>query len=217
MPVLENRVLHERKSGARIVANLYQVEGGLSQSVCLRPEMTAGIVRAYVDAGEPPPLPHRASYSGPVFRHLPTNPGTLREFHQVGVERLEEPGTSGGDAEVIALAIHALAGAGLADATIRVGHAGLIGELLGRSGLPPGVQVALVEVLAEAEGTDTPGEAGDRVLTAAETHLDALADWLAPAAGRAEEPSRPDVARGLRCGSPLPDPLSRGRRPSFAA
>ena len=176
VPVLEDRALHERKSGARIVANLYQVNGG-NDPVCLRPEVTAGIVRAYVDAPEPPSLPWRVSYAGPVFRLLPTGPGVLREFHQVGVERLDEPGSSGGDAEAIWLADWTVAEAGIPDATVRVGHAGLIQELLRRSGLPLGVQVALVEVLAEAARGD--GEVDeDRVLTAAETHLDSLARWL---------------------------------------
>lgn len=190
VPVLEDRALHERKSGARIVANLYQVAGG-NDPVCLRPELTAGIVRAFIDAPEQP-LPWRVSYAGPVFRHLPTAPGTLREFQQVGVERLDDPESAGGDAEAIWLADWSLAEAGIADATIRVGHAGLIQELLRRSGLPLGVQVALVEVLAEAAGGDEAGASEDRVLSAAESHLDALAKWLG--SGSRDEPSPPGDA-----------------------
>lgn len=178
VPVLEDRALHERKSGARIVADLYQVAGG-NDPICLRPELTAGIVRAFLDAPGPA-LPWRVSYAGPVFRHGPTAPGVLREFHQVGVERLDEPGAAGGDAEAIWLADWALAEAGIADATIRVGHAGLIQESLRRSGLPLGVQVALVEVLGEAEADE------GRVPSVAEAHLDALAAWLD--SGAAESP-----------------------------
>lgn len=176
VPVLEDRELHERKSGARVVADLYQMTGG-DDPVCLRPEVTAGIVRAFVDQSDRA-LPWRVSYAGPVFRHLPTGPGVLREFHQIGGERLDEPGTPGGDAEAIWLADWALAEVGIADATIRVGHAGLIQELLRRSGLPLGVQMALVEVLAEAAGAS-----GDGVVSAAEAHLDALAGWLGSGSG----------------------------------
>jgi len=184
VPILEGRELHERKSGARIVANLYQVAG---EEICLRPEVTAGIVRAFNDAPVPPVLPWRVSYSGPVFRHLPTGPGVLREFHQVGVERLDDPtGDGGGDAESIWLADWALAEAGVGDATVRVGHAGLIRELLRWSGLPIGVQVALVEVLGEASQGPDDRAAGGRVLSAAEAHLEALAAWLGT--GRADEP-----------------------------
>src|SRR5689334_22540900 len=48
-PVLEFTELHERKSGAGIVAKLFELAGiGTGQGgVCLRPELTAGIVRAY--------------------------------------------------------------------------------------------------------------------------------------------------------------------------
>jgi hypothetical protein len=69
----------------------------------------------------------------------------------------------------------------------------LIRELLGRSGLPPGVQVALVEVLAEAETGGAEGSS-DRVLAAAESHLDSLAQWL----GSAEPPPPGDGAGANR-------------------
>ena len=177
VPVLEDRSLHERKSGARIVTNLYRASGSLGEDVCLRPEVTAGIVRAYNDAPEPPGLPWRVSYSGPVFRLLPTGPGVLREFHQVGVERLDEAG-DGGDAEAIWLADWSLGEAGVADATIRIGHAGLIRELLRWSGLPLGVQVALVEVLGEAAHGGDASSPEARVVSAAEAHLASLDAWL---------------------------------------
>ncbi len=184
VPVLENRTLHERKSGARIVANLYQVAGALSEDVCLRPEVTAGIVRAFNDAPDPQTLPWRVSYAGPVFRLQPTGPGVLREFQQVGVERIDDRG-DGGDAEAIWLADWSLAEAGIADATIRIGHAGLIRDLLKWSGLPLGVQVALVEVLGEAAQGGGEATSEDRILSAMESHLESLAAWLG--AGKADE------------------------------
>ena len=68
-PVLEPTELHERKSGAGIVAKLFEIWRRAGESACLRPELTAGIVRAYTEADEPPPLPWRVCMSGPVFRH----------------------------------------------------------------------------------------------------------------------------------------------------
>ena len=128
-PVLEFTELHERKSGAGIVAKLYELAGSGPGGVCLRPELTAGIVRAYTGADEPPALPWRVSHAGPVFRHETPRPGRLREFQQVGVELL---GASGplADGEVIWLADWALAEAGVEGATIRLGHVGLILEML---------------------------------------------------------------------------------------
>src|SRR4051812_38710305 len=66
-PVLEFPELHEGKSGAGIVAKLFELPGSGQSGVCLRPELTAGIVRAYTAAAAAPPLPWRVSHSGPVF------------------------------------------------------------------------------------------------------------------------------------------------------
>jgi histidyl-tRNA synthetase len=177
-PVLEPTELHERKSGAGIVGKLIELGGPLAGS-CLRPELTAGVVRAYAEAEPAPDLPWRVSVAGPVFRHEPDpDAHRLREFTQVGVELLGAAGPAA-DAEVIALADASLRAVGLADATIRVGHVGLILEMLGRSGLPPAARSALVEMLSEAaaEGRD---------VRALDASLDRLADWLR-AGGEAEE------------------------------
>ena len=56
-PVLEFTDLHERKSGAGIVSRLFELVGGGSAGICLRPELTANIVRAYAEASECPPCP----------------------------------------------------------------------------------------------------------------------------------------------------------------
>ena len=66
-PILEPIELHERKSGAGIVGKLFEVPGGGGR-VCLRPELTAGIVRAYAAAESCPPLPWRVSHAGSAFR-----------------------------------------------------------------------------------------------------------------------------------------------------
>src|SRR4051794_13040708 len=172
-PVLEFTEMHERKSGAGIVAKLFELGGGAGTSgggVCLRPELTAGIVRAYTAAPEAPPLPWRVSHSGPVFRHETPRPDRLREFYQVGVERLGDAGPFA-DGEVIWLADWALAEAGVRDATIRLGHVGLILEMFQRSGLPAPLASALIEMLSEAA---TEGQN----IEALESGLEQLSGWL---------------------------------------
>src|SRR5262249_22624973 len=49
-PVLEFTELHERRSGAGIVSRLFEVSSGGAAGICLRPELTASIVRAYAAA-----------------------------------------------------------------------------------------------------------------------------------------------------------------------
>jgi histidyl-tRNA synthetase len=171
-PVLEFTELHERKSGAGIVAKLFELSGvGTGQGgVCLRPELTAGIVRAYTAVPEAPVLPWRVSHAGVVFRYETPRPDRLREFQQVGVERLGDAGPFA-DAEVIWLADWALAEAGVKEATIRLGHVGLILEMLQRSGLPAPLASALIEMLSEAA---TEG----RNIQALESGLEQLSGWL---------------------------------------
>src|SRR3954468_8984349 len=102
-PILEYTELHERKSGAGIVAKLYELSNGRAARLCLRPELTASIVRAYTAAEEAPALPWRVSMSGPAFRYQAPGPGRDREFQQVGVELLGAAGPEA-DGEVIGLA-----------------------------------------------------------------------------------------------------------------
>jgi histidyl-tRNA synthetase len=170
-PILEFTDLHERKSGAGIVSKLFELIGGGSAGICLRPELTASIVRAYAEAAESPPLPWRVSSSGPVFRYE-TEPraGLLREFTQVGVELIGAPGPAA-DAEVIGLADQSLVNAGIADGTIRIGHVGLILEILGDAGLPPSASSALVEMLSAAA-------ADGKGIQTIESALERLAGWL---------------------------------------
>jgi histidyl-tRNA synthetase len=179
-PILEFTELHERKSGAGIVSKLFEV-GGVRSGICLRPELTASIVRAFAEAPECPALPWRVYSSGPVFRYETAPPGDglkLREFTQVGVELLGAPGV-GADAEVIALARRSLAQVGIGDAKIRIGHVGLILEILTRAGLPLAASSALVEMLSEAAAE---GES----IRALETALERMAAWL-KAGGEAEQ------------------------------
>lgn len=174
-PVLEPTELHQRKSGAGIVSKLFELagEGSEAGGVCLRPELTAGIVRAYTALEPAPALPWRVSHAGAVFRYESPGPGRLREFRQVGVERLGDGGAVA-DAEVIWLADWSLAEAGVRDVTVRIGHVGLILEMLRRSGLPAPLGAALIERLSEAAAE------GDGV-HALETALGQLGGWLRPA------------------------------------
>jgi histidyl-tRNA synthetase len=170
-PILEFTELHERKSGAGIVSKLFELAAGGTSGVCLRPELTASIVRAFTQARDCPPLPWRVSSSGPVFRFEPeTGSSRLREFNQVGVELLGAGGPAA-DAEVIALADRSLAQALGRDATVRIGHVGLILEVLAHAGLPTAARSALVEMMSAAAAEGHGIQALDSV-------LDRLVGWL---------------------------------------
>ena len=68
LPVLERRELYLQKSGEELGGKLYDfVHHG--RHLALRPEWTASVMRAYVQALQSEPLPLRLAYSGPVFRY----------------------------------------------------------------------------------------------------------------------------------------------------
>lgn len=94
------------------------------RSLTLRPENTAGVVRAYIENGmHRLPSPVKLWYKGPMFRYERPQAGRQRQFHQVGVEMfgINEPTA---DAEVILLAINYLKAIGLNDLDIEINSLG---------------------------------------------------------------------------------------------
>lgn len=97
-----------------VTKEMYTFEDRGGDSLTLRPENTAGIVRAFISNSLSARLPVRAFYRGPMFRYERPQKGRLRQFHQVGVELLGIADPLG-DVEVIALAHDVLSALGLGD------------------------------------------------------------------------------------------------------
>ena len=91
------------------------------RSLTLRPEGTASIVRAFVQAGAAGEM--KLSYSGPMFRYEQPQAGRRRQFYQVGVEYLGTPSPDA-DAEVIELGYRYLAEAGVPGLVVAVNSLG---------------------------------------------------------------------------------------------
>ena len=70
------------------------------EQLTLRPENTAGVVRAMISGGLTQSLPLKYFYAGPMFRYERPQKGRMRQFHQVGIEYLG-PNDALADAEVI--------------------------------------------------------------------------------------------------------------------
>ena len=94
------------------------------RSLTLRPENTAGVVRAFIEHGfSRLPQPVKLWYKGPMFRYERPQAGRQRQFHQVGVEMFgsQEPSA---DAEAINLAVKYLNELGLNDLEIEINSLG---------------------------------------------------------------------------------------------
>ena len=104
---------------------MYSWEDRDGSSLTLRPELTASVVRSYIQhnlGGQAPA--QRLYYLGPLFRRERPQKGRQRQFHQFGVEAFgsENPEQ---DTEIIALAWHILSECGLsANATLHLNSIG---------------------------------------------------------------------------------------------
>lgn len=87
-----------------VTKEMYTFEDRGGDGLTLRPENTAGIVRAFISNNLAARLPLRVFYRGPMFRYERPQKGRLRQFHQVGVELLGVADPLA-DVEVIKLAV----------------------------------------------------------------------------------------------------------------
>ncbi len=94
------------------------------RSLTLRPENTAGVVRAYIENGMSrlsPPV--KLWYKGPMFRYERPQAGRQRQFHQIGVEMFGESSPLA-DVECINLAVSYLKKLGLNDLVVELNSLG---------------------------------------------------------------------------------------------
>lgn len=112
-PVFETTELFARGVGEStevVQKQMYTFEDRGGRSLTLRPEGTAGVVRAYLENGLNGEV--KVAYSGPMFRYERPQAGRRRQFYQVGVEYLgsESPDV---DAEVIEVGYRFITEAGV--------------------------------------------------------------------------------------------------------
>ncbi|MSO85693.1 MAG: histidine--tRNA ligase [Rhodospirillales bacterium] len=99
-----------------VTKEMYTFRDKGGDGITLRPENTAGVVRAFLSNGLQQQLPLKFFYRGPMFRYERPQKGRMRQFHQIGVELLGVADPLA-DVEVIALGQHLLDELGVADRT----------------------------------------------------------------------------------------------------
>ncbi|HHJ38462.1 MAG: histidine--tRNA ligase [Methylothermaceae bacteria B42] len=105
LPIVEKTELFKRSIGEVtdiVEKEMYTFEDRNGESLTLRPEGTAGCVRACLEHGLLHHQVQRLWYQGPMFRHERPQKGRYRQFYQVGVEAYGMPGPDI-DAELILL------------------------------------------------------------------------------------------------------------------
>jgi histidyl-tRNA synthetase len=143
LPVVESTALFSRSIGEVtdiVEKEMYTFDDRNGDSMTLRPEGTAGCVRAAIQQGLLS-VPQRLWYAGPMFRYERPQKGRQRQFHQIGVESFGVA-TPDMDAEVILITARLWRALGLADAvTLQL-------NTIGSSQARADYRAALVEFLS---------------------------------------------------------------------
>jgi histidyl-tRNA synthetase len=144
LPVFEDTGLYARGVGEStdvVSKEMYTFADRGDRSVTLRPEGTAGVVRAVIEHGlDRAGLPVKLRYAGPFFRYERPQAGRYRQLQQVGVEAIgvDDPAL---DAEVIAVADEGFRALGLTGYRLEL-------TSLGDDGCRPAYRAALQEFLS---------------------------------------------------------------------
>jgi len=130
-PIVEPTALFVRGLGEVtdiVEKEMYSFEDRLNgEQLTLRPESTAGVVRAVAEHSMLYDGGKRLYYMGPMFRHERPQRGRYRQFHQIGAEALGFPGPDV-DAEIILLADALWKELGLANVRLEINSLGQPGE-----------------------------------------------------------------------------------------
>ncbi|MBA3752950.1 MAG: histidine--tRNA ligase [Nitrospira sp.] len=127
VPIFETTTLFARSLGATtdiVEKEMYTFADRDGTSLTLRPEGTAGTVRAFIEHNRAAdPRPQKYCYLGPMFRHERPQAGRLRQFHQFGVESfgISDPRA---DVEVISLLWRLLSNLSLPGLTLDTNNLG---------------------------------------------------------------------------------------------
>lgn len=126
-PIFEETELFSRGIGELtdiVSKEMYTFVDKGGTSLTLKPEMTASVMRAYIQykINKQTPI-FKVYYISPMFRQERPQAGRLRQFHQIGAEAIgsQTPET---DAEIIALALHIIESFGIKNYTLKLNSVG---------------------------------------------------------------------------------------------
>jgi histidyl-tRNA synthetase len=152
-PEFEDLELFTMRSGEGIIEEMYVFEDKGGRKLALRPEITAAVIRMYINEAKVAPKPLRWCYFADCFRYERPQKGRYRQFWQFGVELIGAD-TVLADAEVIMLAADMLNATGVTY-DLKVGHLSFMKHLL--EDLEPSVQR---RVMAHLDKKDFDGLKG---------------------------------------------------------
>jgi len=152
-PTFETLELFTAKSGEGIIDELYSFTDKGGRELALRPELTAPVMRFYVEKLQMEAKPLKLFYFGNCFRYDRPQKGRYREFWQAGCE-LVGTDTPESYAELISLAYAVLRKTGLKDITINIGNLTILSSIFTKLNLSKDQQQDLIPLIDKAQFDD---------------------------------------------------------------
>lgn len=163
-PLIEQTELFLRRSGGLLSSQLFDFLAPDGSNITLRPELTAPVIRYALEQGGTM-YPMRYQYASPIFRYTerpfdapPNSRPSKRQYIQAGAELI---GTTqaAADGEIIATAYEMAKRLGIEHVSIRIGHVGLIWEMLGSFNLSERAALFLANHVSDFSNGDDDGAA----------------------------------------------------------
>jgi histidyl-tRNA synthetase len=152
-PAFETLELFTAKSGEAIIDELYSFKDKGGRDLALRPELTAPVIRFYVDKLQMESKPLKLFYFGNCFRYDRPQKGRYREFMQAGCELIGTD-TSEATAELIALAYTILKNVGLNDLRLYIGNLSILSSIFNTFNISKEQQKKLTPLIDKSQFND---------------------------------------------------------------
>lgn len=133
-PIFEHLEVFMKKSGEGVIRQIYSFKDKGGQDLALRPELTAPVIRLYVQKLKSHPKPLKLCYFGSCFRYEEPQSWRYRQFRQAGAEIIGTD-TPEADAELVLLSDSLVKEAGLRGYVIKIGDVGVLREFLNEAGV----------------------------------------------------------------------------------
>ncbi len=152
-PTFETLELFTAKSGDSIIDEIYAFSDKGNRELALRPELTAPVIRFYVEKMQMEPKPLKLFYFGNCFRYDRPQKGRYREFWQAGCE-IVGTNTPEAYAELVAMAYTILKNVGLKNIQLNIGNLNIINSTFTKLGLSKDGQKKLLPLIDKSQFDD---------------------------------------------------------------
>ena len=152
-PSFETLELFTAKSGETIIEELYSFTDKGGRELALRPELTAPVIRFYVDKFQMEPKPIKLFYFGNCYRYDRPQKGRYREFKQAGCEIIGTD-TAEAYAELIAMAYKILENTGVKNLELNIGNLTILSSIFDQFNISKDQQKYLTPLIDKSQFED---------------------------------------------------------------